>query len=586
MKRTLRSLLPMLLTCLFLAIGCDGPQDMASPQKLIDSEVEKVMLVVSDKPRLTASELTKDKITALGYASATYEIEYRDIKPDDEKGTVSVTFILKKASLKSKERTITIDDFKVSSKPQNPGKPQNPPSSGTETIMIDETELLSAFGFIKGEQTASAAAKKIAAEHAHIVGALTLTEAQAISYDDKAGTFAVKIKGSKDGKSFEQKMTVTDFTYPYASPLNAVKTCEFNLDAAIEDNLSIDRYIEKINPEIQKHLTFKVLLENSQEISLGETEAYRFKAQASKDGTKLKVSNIQYTLKYRKLTAGGNEEKTEEPYTTMQSTVIQQKKPYFTEDDVFKYVLSKTDESFIKASSGTFASSFSARAKYFGNTDNLLDTDNIKKYTDLYAAKDEGEHLAVDIFAGLYNAKHGTISANDAEGTLELQYCITTREKFEAHITNTALGSQIKAVSKPVTKSGFKKADAAALKALFEFKIEKKPQEEGAAAQTAWKDYRFPTSDATWPLLANGTPRSFPSTLNGKPFRITINADDNPQVFFAEAAGTHLSKGTDGLQILLNSVILTKAAGVTDLTVTFVLSNNENVDVVYLPAIH
>ena len=158
MKGTLQTPIVILTACVFLAIGCKGPQDQVSPQKVIDNEVEKVVLDVSGKMGMTASELTKDKITASGYDSAAYEIEYRDIKSDDTKRTVSATFILKKKSLQSKVRTVTIAGFKI----KDTINPPLPPVPETENITIEEEELLSAIGLTKGDQTASAAAKKIA----------------------------------------------------------------------------------------------------------------------------------------------------------------------------------------------------------------------------------------------------------------------------------------------------------------------------------------------------------------------------------------------------------------------------------------
>lgn len=599
MKGTLqRTLFVMLLAYVFLAIGCNGLQDTVSPQKVIDSEVEKVMLDVSDKMEITTSELTKDKITALGYASGTYGIEYRDIKSDVAKGTVSVTFILKKASLQSKTRTVTITGFKVKgtstpidpSKPSDPQKsndPSIPPVPGTESTTIQEAVLLSAVGLIKGEQTASAAAKAIATKQDLTVDALTLTKAQALSYDDEAGTFTVKVKGTKGGKPFEQELSVTGFTHPYASALTSVKTCAFNLDAAIEDNLSIDKYIEKITPEIRRHLTFEVRLENNQLISLGDTDAYRFTAKVRKDGTQLKVSNINYVLKYKKCITEGTETVEEKPYGIMQNVVRQQKKPYFTEDDVFKYVLSKTDESFITVSNGEFASSFSAFAKAHGNMENLLDVTKIQRYIDRYAPpRDADKHLAVKIAAGLYNAKHGGISADDSEGTLTLRYCITTNDKLANHITTGLTDGTIKAISQQITKSGFRKADAETLKQLFEFKVEKQGGGTAADAQAAWSAYQFSAAGDNLRLLSEDyTTQNFPS-FDNEPFRITINAEDNPQNVFAVEHDTHLSKGSDDVKILLNGVYLNKTADTTDLKAIFVLSNGENVDVTYPHAIH
>ena len=320
---------------------------------------------------------------------------------------------------------------------------------------------------------------------------------------------------------------------------------------------------------------------------MGETDAYRFTAKAAKNNGQLQVMDIEYVLKYRKRPVGGSETVEEKPYSIMGNVVRQQKKPYFTEDDVFTYVLrkAKADKNFVKASPNAFASRFSASGKFLGNRGDLFDMTKIQKYIDLYSTKDENEHLAAKITAGLYNAKNGTINANDSEGTLILQYCVTTEEAFAEHLANVSERS-ITAISEPVTKSGFRKADADTLKALFEFKSEKQIGYSAKEAQAEWKKYQFPSSSYNWPLLLKGSQaKSFPS-LNNKKFRITINAVDTPQNFFAVETATHLSKGSDGAQILLEGVVLQKTADTTDLTVTFLLSDGKTIDVLYPHTIH
>lgn len=209
----------------------------------------------------------------------------------------------------------------------------------------------------------------------------------------------------------------------------------------------------------------------------------------------------------------------------------------------------------------------------------------IQKYIDLYDTKGADEHLAVKIAAGLYNAKNGTINANDVEGTLTLQYCITRDDKLADHINNSSEGS-ITAISKPVTKSGFRQANAETLKDLFEFKVEKQGGGTAADAQAAWHTYRFPTSSNNWPLLSEDYQAKPLPSFNDKKFRITINAVETPQDFFAVENATHLSKGSGDAKILLKGVVLNKPADTIDLKATFVLSNNETVNVTYPHAIH
>ena|GEM_PF-2756344 len=96
MKDIFRALSLMLLPCIVLATSCNGHQAMVSPQKTINSEVEKVVLAVFNKTGMSARELVKNAITASRYDADSYEIEYSDIKPDEVQGAVSVSFRLKK----------------------------------------------------------------------------------------------------------------------------------------------------------------------------------------------------------------------------------------------------------------------------------------------------------------------------------------------------------------------------------------------------------------------------------------------------------------------------------------------------------
>ena len=135
-------------------------------------------------------------------------------------------------------------------KPENGGsKPKVPkpaPSPTEETGEFKLEDLVSAFSLTKGDITASDAAKKIKTETPTVTG-LTFTEKKIISYDDKSGTFTVEVKGNKGGKSFSNKITAQGFTHPYNSiPSSKISGDKIKLDAAMENNLKLDDFINKL----------------------------------------------------------------------------------------------------------------------------------------------------------------------------------------------------------------------------------------------------------------------------------------------------------------------------------------------------
>ena len=79
MKGTLRTLFFIPVVSIFFAISCNGPQDPAVQQKLIDSEVDNVVLDISHKAGMAASEVTENKIIASWYNSASYKINYSSL---------------------------------------------------------------------------------------------------------------------------------------------------------------------------------------------------------------------------------------------------------------------------------------------------------------------------------------------------------------------------------------------------------------------------------------------------------------------------------------------------------------------------
>ncbi|MGP1458098.1 MAG: lipoprotein 17-related variable surface protein [Treponema sp.] len=545
--------------------GFKMPNPTPTPQETINAEVDKVMLDVPTKATITANQLTADKITATGYAASTYTIKYVKIEGNAAAKSAEVTFRLENGSIHSKTRTVTITGFMPLA----------------ETYPIAESDLLTVFNLTRGTQSASEAAKKIAAGAHKTVDGYTFTEVSAQRYDDEAGTFTVKVKGTKDRKPFDKEITVTGFMHPYASPLQSLVKCNFDLNPAIEENWSLDTYISRVNAAASAYLQFEAMLANGKTVTLGETVQYKLEAQVSKDNDGLKASP-KYSLKYQKLTAGGAETTDVKPYTI--GTALTQNRVYFTEDDVFKYVLTKTGDDFVKVSSDEFASSFYALAHASGTTpDGLLDMTKIQKYVDLYKTKDANEHLQVKISAGVYNPKNGGISANDTNGELTLQYCIATDTELEKQANGQS--AKITAKSEEITKSGFKKADKETLKNLFMFKIIRSGS--SGDAKKEWQKYNFPGGNSGWPLVKqNGSgyeTKSFPS-MTDKPFRLTINDADDPTEIFALSSKSGLSEISSGKYILITYLFLTKKMGDDKLTAAFTLVDGNTVYVEYSPS--
>ena len=152
------------------------------------------------------------------------------------------------------------------------------------SVELTEAELLAAFSLVKGNMTASAAAKKV--ENAASPSGMTFTGREIVAYDDEAGTFTVKVKGTKDGKNFSQKISVTGFTHPLAGKtIQSLDDCELNLDEGIEHNYSLTKYIAEVNKDpsgakLVKKLSF--MLSGGTTIELGEHDTYTLAATAQK----------------------------------------------------------------------------------------------------------------------------------------------------------------------------------------------------------------------------------------------------------------------------------------------------------------
>ena len=449
-------------------------------------------------------------------------------------------------------------DHKGSS--ETPGVPSTSPQN---LITLTESDVLTAFSLSKGHITASAAAKKIT--NGTPASGITFTERKMIAYDDQAGTFTVEVKGTKDGKNFSQKISVTGFTHPLAGKtIQSIADCELNLDDAIEHNYSLAKYIEEVKKDpsgkkLVKKLSF-MLSDSITTIELGEHDSYTLVAEAQAVGTKVWV---QPSVVFRKLTEGGTEtlvKNTEFSFTHLNSSL---KKDYFEAKDVFKYILDKTADIAIKVDSKEFASSFYAFAKKSGQAPVNLFTEGFKtkiqNYAALYQNKDSDEHLALDISYGAFQPKNGGIDADDYTGTVTIKLCITTNEQIVNQNDITAI--------KPIEKSGFasipNNAALAKKNHLFFNLIPKSSL--SPADKTNWKNKVFSRA-----LLrineSNNAIIDNPFGGSDSLFNLCVNSENtNPAAYLGSAGGSYggASKTKNNKVIFIENIQLEKEAGST-----------------------
>ena len=459
------------------------------------------------------------------------------------------------------------------------GKPSGTENSGTNPHMpqspieLTEAELLSAFSLEKGSITASAAAKKIATGTP--AGGITFTQKTAVSYDDQAGTFTVKVKGTKNGKNFKKTFNLTGFTHPLAEKtIQSLGDCELNLDDAIEHNYSLAKYITEVNKDpsgkkLVKKLSF-LLSGGTTTIELGEHDSYTLTANAKKSDTKILVQP-SVKIVFRKLTEGGTEtlvKNTAFSFTHLNSSL---KKDYFTEQDVFQYILDKTADIAVKVDSTEFASSFYAFAKIAETApDNLFDTSAIDPYTALYQTKDTDEYMQLDITCGIHDPKNGGIDADDYKGELTVRFCIATHEQLANKELITAV--------KLITRSGYASIpDNAALAKkdhLFFNLIPKAPL--SPTDKTKWKNRNFSRSllrinESGAAIIDN------PFSGSDSLFYLFVNSSDpNPAAYLGSAGAAYggASKTKNNRVIFIEHIQLEKKSGNESLEVQVTLKGS------------
>ena len=547
-----------------------------TPQEHINQAVDAVVLTVTGKENIFAEALTNKNISASGFDAASYNIEYLNITGRNAQKEADITFRLAKGSLHSKNRTVTITGFKAQ---------QN------------ADELIPLLGLQKGYMTASAAAKKAEEKKGQTSGAFHFDDISILNYDDKAGTFTLKMTGTKNSTPFVADVSFSEFSHPLVGKhLQSLSgNAQLNFNEAIEHNTSLTKYIEAFKKDATGASFlpgYAIALDDvaHTSVSIGEHTDYRLRVRASASGTKIKLTPV-LELIYRKKTDAAAAETTEAVPDTVVSPNAAKTVPYFTADDVFKHIINTLNNDFIRKNTDIFASSLYAPAVELGVTPkDVFDLTQIQKYKELYnKEKNDGTHLKLkDITAAIYNIKNGGIAADDTQGELTVTCCIAT----EAQIAKLSDGSSQTAAgitaTKQLSRTDFKKADAAALKSMFEFKILKAEGHAAEEAKNRWIARPLPLSGQFYRLLSG---KNSGYHVNNLPpiadmfCRMTINDTETPKGFFACNNPGHLSKSTNGTKILLEGVVLEKQAGEENLRVTFILSNDQPVTVTYAHSI-
>lgn len=440
------------------------------------------------------------------------------------------------------------------------------PSVPQNRYELVEADVLAAFDLTKGNQSPFEAAEKIGSGTSTL-SSIVFTQKDVTAYDDEAGTFTVKVKGTKSGKEFEKEMTVSGFANPYnAQPWtidSADNKGELKLDEGIEHNYSIEKYAEKANENIADFFKAPLgfSLTNGTSVTLGDFPHYKLTANLEKEGTdKVKIVPV-YTVKNHKKDVGGADTVTTKEYTNFTHLSELLTKSYFTEKNVFEYVLSKTDDSVIKAYPNEFASSFYALAKQTGGSpEALFDDSRLEPYKTRYQTKDAGEYMQLDITCGISNPKTGGINADDYEGELTVKFCIATQEQLANQGEITAI--------KTITRLGYAKIrNAEELKNQLFFDMSSKPNPSAEAIKN-WKRKQFDRV----PLLRIGDDGAVVLASNplpdgpDKPFCLCVNGEATLSNYLGcKAYGA--SKTRNNKVIFIENIQLQKTFGKIDLQV-------------------
>lgn len=442
----------------------------------------------------------------------------------------------------------------------NSNAPLNPQIQPGE---ISEQDIMSAFALTKGHITASDAAKKIRDMSPFAGSGLTFSGNTVTAYDDKAGTFTVKVKGTKDGKPFEKELTFTGFENPYAKIFPSLSAAELDFSDAIEHNKTVDTFISEAahNSALLKKLSFSD--DNIGSLSLGVHDRYSLAAALEKNGDKIKIKP-EYKVKYLKKEAGGIETSTETDRSALFARLgTDLTKPYFSKEDVFRYLINKTDDGIINVSADVFGSEYYAFAKHLRVTPaRLINDAHIQTIMARYNR--EGGQFNMEMDTALFHPENEGIKADDIEGTLEITYCIAEKEQIAEMLSSKPDPSVRRiTVTKTAKAAGFKKIPKDNIASLFNFSVKVKddPNSRQKWQHKVFENYRFLSEqydterEMTMFALENPLQKTAVSA-----FYLEVNGRE-PEDVLAFNEPISFSKTADGKHIFIKHVYLNKESG-------------------------
>ncbi len=357
--------------------------------------------------------------------------------------------------------------------PHTPDGNQVQPTPNPQNDEITESEILNAFSLSKGEERASVAAKKIANEsNGTGVAAITFESCEALAYDDEAGTFSVKVKGQKDSKGFDKEFDISGFRNPYdANIVSVVEEVTFNFNEAMENDTKLSDFITAGNHNLGSVLVNAKFKIGSKTLTVGTTDDYRLNFTLSSIGSDVIKLTADYNVKFQKKRRGDAFETSEMKNNNALFNNISEnlKKPYFTLNELYLYLLDKAGDGILQVYSNRFASEFYSLSKNLSVTHgDLLSNNSIQTIIDKYSGT--GGQYQIEIDSAIFNPRNEGILADDYKGSITVNYCIASKNQIQDMLGGVTGYEPIVAIS-TFTKSGYKMIDSDVAKSLFQFEV-------------------------------------------------------------------------------------------------------------------
>lgn len=298
-----------------------------------------------------------------------------------------------------------------------------------------------------------------------------------------------------------------------------------------------------------------MLQDNSTEVNLEEHPEYQLTAKFEKTGNNTIKISPSYAIIYHKLLSG-EESTIVQPITAVKSFEDVLIKPYFTENDVYTYILNQLGDDFIKVNAEKFASGFYALAQATqASPKDLLDEEKIQKYQALYN-KQDGHIKIENLDAGICVKNNSRMTYDDFEGTLTLSYCVTTKDNLENGNYPNA---------KEITKTGFKKLTAEYIKNNYSFNVAMNSVTNPAKNKEDWLKTIVQPNTVLFRIDQKDT---IPELFKSKPFKLSLNGSET--ISDCIGAGQNgASKGNDGNELIIQNITLSKEIQKEVLQITF-----------------